>query len=613
MRFFSPTVRWFICCVVSLSLLLSCTRIPLVDSLPDNSAADGWVLFVTSEQPYWLGREWWESLGIDPSTLGYDQIRLQRQGMDVPYLWIETEDTLGLLFYGKTDMTRRGSLGGYTLKVGQPGKQMEKLIVEPMDSQQCQDSSLANIHLEQNNVYRSTAPATYPWFWTTLRPSESMTLTIPMTRALPVPVTVTTHIWGQSIMPVNPDHQIRLTWNDDQSIDHLWKGRGIEVWESHFMPNDTTAQKLVISAPGETGAAVEVNWLDKVSVTWRKSLSRNGSDWEKWTVEAYPYACWTNIDDDNIVSLIVNDEGAIVKSDVVDSLIAQSTGQSGWIGVPSSAPAPAYVRDLKLISPEHLKTIEYLIIAPEPYHDALMPLIEKRSSDGLTVDILSPEQVYDEFGQGYFSAEAINAMVIELAVEGTLRYVLVVGDTTTDAELNFETMQFDVPTGWVRTAILGDTPSDFALVSDADGLPLVAIGRFPASTEVQVSNMVKKTLEWTPNDRLLFVGDDEVEFDAFIDRLAEVSPSDQRINAGDNDARKDLLAWLKNDQGTMIYSGHGSLPMLGDEKLLVQEDAGIWRGPTVVVAWSCLCAGFTHPTYSGLGESWINAKNGTVI
>ena len=169
-----------------------------------------------------------------------------------------------------------------------------------------------------------------------------------------------------------------------------------------------------------------------------------------------------------------------------------------------------------------------------------------------------------------------------------------------------------IPTGWVRTDIVGETPSDFALVSDGDGSPMSAIGRLPASSEAEVKSMVSKTLDWIPNQRMLFVGDDEAEFDIFIDKLALISPTDERLSASDPDARKKLLSWLRDKAGIMIYSGHGSLPMLGDEKLLTQEDAGNWDSPTVVIAWSCLCASFTHPTYQGLGESWLKSENGTV-
>jgi hypothetical protein len=81
--------------------------------------------------------------------------------------------------------------------------------------------------------------------------------------------------------------------------------------------------------------------------------------------------------------------------------------------------------------------------------------------------------------------------------------------------------------------------------------------------------------------------------------LAAAAPGGTQLDGGVADARPTLLRWLKDGPGVLVYAGHGSLPMLGDEKLLTLEDAGAWNGPTVIAAWTCLCAGFTHPTYTG--------------
>ena len=54
------------------------------------------------------------------------------------------------------------------------------------------------------------------------------------------------------------------------------------------------------------------------------------------------------------------------------------------------------------------------------------------------------------------------------------------------------------------------------------------------------------------------------------------------------------------------------MPLLGDEKFLTVDDAGAWDGPTVVVAWTCLCASFTHPKQAGLSEAWLRDPQGTV-
>jgi hypothetical protein len=309
---------------------------------------------------------------------------------------------------------------------------------------------------------------------------------------------------------------------------------------------------------------------------------------------------------------LINPTGQVYQTEGVAGRIPQAGAKIGWIGIPYEAPSPSLTRPRSLLEKNDIYHTQYLVIAPQKYHKILSPLMEKRSEEDLSVFLASPEQVYDTFGQGFPDGSTITSMVNDLDINGRLDYLLLVGDASADIPTRLDDMYQNVPTGWVKTEIVGETPSDFALVSDEKGTPRVAVGRWPVASEAEVRILVNKTLEWTPNRRMLFVGDDEVEFDRFIDKLANVSPVDERLSAGQPDARDTLLTWLRQRPGIMIYSGHGSLPVLGDERLLTQEDAGSWDKPTIVVAWSCLCASFTHPSYQGLGERWLTSRNGTV-
>lgn len=612
MRRRHPLLGSVLCCLLCFASLVSCTYI----ATPERGAVilptDGWVLYVRSEGPYWIGGEWWRDMGVDRATRGYESVQLKKGDVNIPYIWIADGDELGMLFYAEVTPTRTGSWGSYTLQIGKPGLAMEKHEQTVSSAAECQDTSFESVVYEQNNDYRSTAPLEYPWFWTSLRPPDSITLTIPLTQSITGPVTVTTQMWGQSRMPQNPDHHIRLVWDDAEISDHFWDGNSIEGWDVEFLSGDKAIADLVITSPGETEAPVELNWLDTVTITWRKSLEWTGEGWERWLPEDEAEVCWKNNTGDALIGLLIAEDGTVFQADMAGIRIPQTGALRGWIGTPTSAPAPAFVRNRQLVSMDALNETEYLVIASQAFHEALAPLLEKRSSESLSVLLVTPEQVYDTYGQGIPSETAINAMVTALAQEGNLRYLLLVGDTSSGGDVLTEELLLGVPTGWVQTSVLGDTPSDFALVSDEGTVPKVAVGRFPANDEEEVANIVQKTLDWSSNDRILFVGDDEVEFDSFIDRLAEVTPIDQRLSAGDLNARQSLLSWLREGPGIMVYSGHGSLPMLGDEKILTQQDAGSWDGPTVVIAWSCLCASFTHPSYEGLGETWMTSKQGTV-
>ncbi len=159
---------------------------------------------------------------------------------------------------------------------------------------------------------------------------------------------------------------------------------------------------------------------------------------------------------------------------------------------------------------------------------------------------------------------------------------------------------------------VGHTASDFGLASGGTGEALVSVGRMPVRSIDELRRVVEKTVAWQPSSRLLLVSDDEAEFSGMIERLGAVRDVEGVIDAGAEGARREMLRWLGEGPGTLVYSGHGSLQLLGDEKLLTVEDGQNWQQPSVFVTWSCLCASFAHPTHESLGEALVLAPKGVV-
>ena len=591
--------------------------VPAIPAVPGDVSA-GWTLVVRDEGPRWLGPDWWRAQGLDPTTFDSDAVHLQRGTETVPFLWLESSDGPGLLFYGTVAPTRLGLAGGYHLTLEAAGTSIPVDVVTVEPSPDAQTTTTATLWLERDNTYRPTAPPGVNWLWTSFNATPTITLTIPLTEALPVPVTLSLHLWGQSSMPQNPDHHIRVLWNGDVVDEHYWDGSALEVWSVTVPQPRTGDNVLALVSPGDTEAPVEVTWLDKVGVTWLRRLTYPGTGWETWTADTTPSACWDGAVQGPVAVILAGQDGAVRGTagarfaDEGRLCVAQRPGERGWIGGPEAAPPPDIVRAREIVTEAALLSADYLVIAPRLFHAALAPLIEAREADGLVVALVTPEQIYDTYGTGEPDAEAIRSAVLTLQAGGSLRYLLVVGDASANPAAVWAANSPVVPTGWVRTAFVGDTPSDHALVADDAGTPLVAVGRFPVSTVAEVEALVAKTLAWEPSSRLLLLNDDSAEFVQMADALAEIQTPGQRLDAGDANVRRDLLHWLRTGPGTLVYTGHGSLPLLGDEKFLTVEDAGTWDGPTVVVAWTCLCASFTHPQQSGLSEAWLRDAKGTV-
>lgn len=596
---------------------------PVPESAPKPVATAGWTLLVHSDGPGWLGPAWWRSQDIDPDTLASEHLRLKRHDEAIPLLWLSSAGGPGLLFFGETAPSRLGPVGGYHLALDAAGgvndlAQGALTIAElspPTASTPHQTSTAATVWLEEDNVYRPTAPPETNWLWTSFNAAPALTLTVTSTEALSTPVTLTLRFWGQSSMPQNPDHHIRVLWNGELVNDHYWDGNVLEEWTIVVPALRQGGNELVLISPGDTEAPVEVTWLDRVGITWQRALKHTGG-WDHWIAGAEPAACWEAVPEGRVAALLASEDGA-VRGGLVDRdasgrvCVAQQPGDRGWIGVLETAPAPDVVRPRETIEVDVLG-VDYLIIAPHPFHMALAPLVEARVAEGLAVLVVTPEQVYDTFGAGVPGADAIRAAVTALHARGRLSYLLLVGDASADPRAMWQANSTLVPTGWVRTAFLGDTASDQALVLGDDDAPLIAVGRFPASTVTEVQAMVAKTLAWKPTSRLSLLHDDEPEFVAMTDGLTEVFAPDSRLGDDESDTRRDLLRWLRAAPGVLVYSGHGSLPVLGDEKFLTVDDAGGWDGPTVVAAWTCLAANFTHPTQIGLSEAWLRHPKGVV-
>jgi hypothetical protein len=529
-----------------------------------------------------------------------------------------------MLFYS-SPLT--GSLQTYRLTLDAEGASMDiwsPTASSDFDLDSCQDTTSTTMRLESNDVYRSTAPLDEPWLWTALRPPQELSITVPLTDVVDSPITLTLEIWGQSHMPVDPDHHLRVAWNDEILDDRKWDGDKVERW-SLALPQSTRAENtLTLSAPGETEAAVDIMWLNALKFGWHRRLTMlDEGQWMAWEVGSSSYACVEGESDKALTALIVDQSKDVYQSEIVVSNdkdakigIHQKDAERGWVGLPWAAPAPLGIRPWAGIDVDssEIKSAEYIVLADAIAEETIQPLLDAREAEGLKSLFITPEAVYDSFGRGLQDVSAIREMIMHLHRVGNLKYVLLVGDTTSapGTKSTGAPGELTIPTGWLRTAYVGKTASDSVIATNHQGEPVVALGRMPVTDVEALRIVIEKTLSWQPTSRMMFVNDDESEFEGLMDQLSEISPPDTRVGADEPDARQRVLNWLDADSGIMVYSGHGSLPVLGDEKLLTREDAGAWEGPTIVVAWSCLCASFAHPNHQSLAETWMLDRKGTV-
>lgn len=125
---------------------------------------------------------------------------------------------------------------------------------------------------------------------------------------------------------------------------------------------------------------------------------------------------------------------------------------------------------------EKLVNKKYLIIAANKYHKDLLPLIDWRTKQGFTIELVSQEKAGDSF-------EAIKETIHSIYKKSQFSYALLVG-----SEESF-------PTEYVPTSSDNQTPSDlkyFTMGGSKDDVPDVFYGRMVVANNQDLKNQIKK-------------------------------------------------------------------------------------------------------------------------
>ena len=301
----------------------------------------------------------------------------------------------------------------------------------------------------------------------------------------------------------------------------------------------------------------------------------------------------------------------------------------GQLDVPSSWRDPANGAD-------------YLIIAHPSLLGEGQKLAEHRRTQGLQVELISAEDLYDEFSHGRFGSQGI-ADFIRYAYDHWDRrpgYVLLLGDDTYDyRSILGSGVMLSVPTLYYQSRGRGRAPSDYlySLVDGDDLLPDLAIGRIAASVRGEARQMVAKIIDYDlapePGDwrsRAIYLANHHAlnftdPSDSLAARYTEplgltsvkvYNPDDSPIP---NAVGKEFLKALNDGALLLNFNGHGSAPAMQFVFAADQPDWGYLsqmrngRRLPLVLAFSCLNGLFVNPKVEGLAELFTNRAEGGAI
>ncbi|MGB9177699.1 MAG: C25 family cysteine peptidase, partial [Pyrinomonadaceae bacterium] len=144
---------------------------------------------------------------------------------------------------------------------------------------------------------------------------------------------------------------------------------------------------------------------------------------------------------------------------------------------------------------------DLVIISHSNFIQSVAPLAQLRTSQGLVVNTVDVEDLYDEFSYGIHTPQAIKDFLKNATDHWTKtpRYVLLVCDASLDPRNYLKNGNFDfVPSRTVDTDYT-ETVSDEMLADfDNDYVAEIPIGRLPARTVADCDVLVSKIVNYTP-------------------------------------------------------------------------------------------------------------------
>ncbi|MGB9512434.1 MAG: C25 family cysteine peptidase [Candidatus Acidiferrum sp.] len=298
-----------------------------------------------------------------------------------------------------------------------------------------------------------------------------------------------------------------------------------------------------------------------------------------------------------------------------------------------SAPAAIASHAPTLLDQIH-KGADDVIIAYPDFATHLAPLVRLRESQGHTVELVTIDQVFDEYNFGERSPFAVRTF-LQGAVQNWQRKpqsVLFVGDASMDPRnyLGFGDFDF-VPTRIIETAALKTASDDWFSDFLQNGYATTPTGRLPARTTTDVDLMVSKIIAYEQgsdagawNSQALLIADQNVDsnFTSAVTSAAAALPSSLQISqilangADPGTVHSQIVSALNNGALLVDYNGHGAEQQWSFVDLFDNNDAtALTNGGRlpVYLLIDCLNGLFQDVYAQALAKALILAPNGGAV
>ena len=345
---------------------------------------------------------------------------------------------------------------------------------------------------------------------------------------------------------------------------------------------------------------------------------------------------------------------------------AQSTMREfAIVDVSKNLYTPGVVGEAKPQNLHGLSQTDMVILAPDAFvAEAERLAAFRRTNDNLTITVVTPEQIYNEFSSGGPEATAVRRFMKMFYDRRSSdvdapKYLLLFGDGRYDNRKLTDVWK-NSSDNYIVTYQSKETLDEnsyvtddyFGFLMDREGAnPVratmcIGVGRFPVNTLTQAKNAVDKVISYTKDvksgpwkNKICFVADDgnsgdtfsiehmdyankltvyieenhpayiskKLYFDAFKKSMAGGKPTYPDIQTN---IRKELK------EGVLIihYTGHGDAISWAKERVMTQSDINSFTYPNLplwIIA-ACDFAPFDQPATSAGEDVFLNKKSGGI-
>ena len=306
-----------------------------------------------------------------------------------------------------------------------------------------------------------------------------------------------------------------------------------------------------------------------------------------------------------------------------------------------------------------LRNIDYLIVSHPIFLEQANRLANFHESQGLNVEVVSPQQIYNEFSSGSQDVTAIRDFAKMLYDQDhPLRYLLLFGDASYDPKNRLSnntnyivSYQSSNSTNELYSYVSDDyfalLDEEESIFSSAVSIPFldIGVGRFPVKTIEEAKNAVDKVIaysslesygDWRLN--MCFVGDDNDEVETVhslqaeqladyiasnhpemnVDKIyldayqQESSTGGQRCESANNA----ISEAINKGMFVVNYNGHGGELGWAHERILEIDDINAWNNeyklPLFMTA-TCEFSRYDDPERVSAGEQVFLKENGGAI